>query len=196
MPKPSASNRSERLTSLSSGLIEVVFHWQIDRWIHSLHACQPDGSRGPACWLTAPPRPDDDPQWPSSPPLVELADVHGPHSTALVGVGRAGTSHYSASITSQPDGGICFEIACRLRADRGWLGSTYLACPEGGQPRLTIEPLASHGRQAFTDTKTALGQDGPLLQIVPAAAGDDSAGRPSKGSTIQWGYRVVVSKPD
>ncbi len=175
--------------SLSSGLIEVVFHWQNDRWIHSLHARQPDGSRGPGCWHTAPPRPDDDPQWPSSPPLVELADVQATHSTALVAVGRAGTSHFSASITAQPDGGICFEIACRLKADPGWLGSTYLSYPEGGQLQLTIEPLAS---ATLAASKIGGGQDGERLQIVPAAADETPSGRPAKGSTIQWGYRVRV----
>jgi hypothetical protein len=112
--------------TLTSGRINVLFFWQHDRWFHSLHVCQPDGTRAPASWQTAFPVPDDDPQWPSSPPLVEIAEVAGPQGTALVGLGKAGASHYSMSVTAGADGSLVFECACRLTTRPGWLGSTYV----------------------------------------------------------------------
>jgi hypothetical protein len=64
--------------------------------------------------------------------LVELSRVSVPRGDAaageaIVGVGLAGRSHFSASIASDPHAAdvIRFEIACRLHEPPGWIGSTY-----------------------------------------------------------------------
>jgi hypothetical protein len=66
--------------------------------------------------------------------LVELSRVALPRGaagggSALVGVGLAGRSHFSASIAPDPQvaDAIRFEIACRLHEPPLWLGSTYRA---------------------------------------------------------------------
>ena len=82
--------------------------------------------------LDGPFPPANDPRWPASPVLVELSRVSVPRGDAaggqaVVGVGLAGRSHFSASIAPDPHvaDAIRFEIACRLHESPGWLGSTY-----------------------------------------------------------------------
>jgi hypothetical protein len=89
--------------------------------------------------------PANDPRWPASPVLVELSRVEVPRAgtPAIVGVGLAGRSHFSASITPDPRAAdaLRFEIACRLHEPPVWLGSTYRA---GGG----LIQLAAHDGEA------------------------------------------------
>jgi len=113
---------------LAIGPIAAVFTWNGDRWAHRI-------TTGEATiWtsLDGPCPPANDPRWPASPVLVELSRVSVPRGDAavgqaIVGVGLAGRSHFSASIASDPhDAGVIrFEIACRLHEPPGWIGSTY-----------------------------------------------------------------------
>lgn len=115
---------------LATGPTAAVFTWSGDRWTHRITAGEA------TIWtsLDGPCPPANDPRWPASPVLVELSrvtlprgDVAGGQSMAIVGVGLAGRSHFSASIASDPNdaGVIRFEIACRLHEPPGWIGSTY-----------------------------------------------------------------------
>jgi hypothetical protein len=113
---------------LATGPTTAVFTWNGDRWAHRI-------TTGEATiWtsLDGPCPPANDPRWPASPVLVELSRVSVPRGDAaggkaIVGVGLAGRSHFSASIASDPHhaGVIRFEIACRLHEPAGWIGSTY-----------------------------------------------------------------------
>jgi len=113
---------------LAIGPTAAVFTWNGDRWAHRI-------TTGEATiWtsLDGPCPPANDPRWPASPVLVELSRVSVPRGDAavdqaIVGVGLAGRSHFSASIASDPhDAGVIrFEIACRLHEPPGWIGSTY-----------------------------------------------------------------------
>ena len=172
--------------TLSSDRVQVVFRWVGDRWVHALHALCPDGSRAAACWQTAPVAPGDEASWPSSPPLVELGDVPLPQGTAIVGVGSAGTTHYSVSVSAAPEGGLRFEFACRLLTPAGWLGTTYAAGEAA--TTLAIEPLG--GAVLHTIAAPAGGLSG--LQILPATPLAPPSSRAEKGSTVQWSYRVWV----
>lgn len=117
---------------LHVGHTTAVFIWAGDRWTHRITTGESDGWTS----LDGPSPPADDPRWPASPVLVELSRVAVPRSaaageksTAIVGVGLAGRSHFSASISPDPQtaDAIRFEIACRLHESPGWLGSTYRA---------------------------------------------------------------------
>ena len=113
---------------LATGPTAAVFTWNGDRWAHRI-------TTGEATiWtsLDGPCPTANDPRWPASPVLVELSRVSVPRgdaavSQAIVGVGLAGRSHFSASIASDPhDAGVIrFEIACRLHDPPVWIGSTY-----------------------------------------------------------------------
>jgi hypothetical protein len=130
--------------SLTLGRTTVRFTWRHDRWMHEI--LFPDGT----AWrsLEGPAAPEADPRWPASPVLVDLSRLEGPHGPALLGVGRAGRSHFSASIGPAPARAdrILFELACRVTEPPGWLGSTYAG--PGGIVR--IEPAAGAVRPPAT----------------------------------------------
>jgi len=134
-PHDAQSPTSRPPVQLASGPTAAVFTWNGDRWAHRI-------TTGEATiWtsLDGPFPPANDPRWPASPVMAELsrvsvtrARVSVPRSDAaggeaIVGVGLAGRSHFSASIASDPhDAGVIrFEIACRLHEPPGWIGSTY-----------------------------------------------------------------------
>ena len=131
-PHDGKHSTSRPTLHLPAGSTEAVFAWTGDRWTHRIITA---GAGGPADWISidGPFPPADDPRWPASPVLVELSRVSVPGNgaagtPAIVGVGLAGRSHFSASIAPDPHAAdsIRFEIACRLHERPGLLGSTYL----------------------------------------------------------------------
>jgi hypothetical protein len=118
---------------LDAGPTAAVFTWTGDRWSHRI-TTEAGGETDGWNSLDGAWPPANDPRWPASPALVELSRVALPRGaagggSALVGVGLAGRSHFSASIAPDPQvaDAIRFEIACRLHAPPIWLGSTYRA---------------------------------------------------------------------
>jgi len=119
---------------LDAGPTAAVFTWTGDRWAHRITT---GGGESDGWTSLDGPSPAADPRWPASPVLVELSRVDLPMAaaaggSAVVGVGLAGRSHFSASVAPDPEvaNAIRFEIACRLHEPPLWLGSTYRA---GGQ---------------------------------------------------------------
>jgi len=102
-----AADPPERL-ELAAGTTVVVFTRAGDRWDHELRLA-------------------DAPRWPASPPLVEVSLAATNDGTAILGVGRAGRSHYSLCVTPCLDlaDTLHFDVACRIQEPAGWLGSTY-----------------------------------------------------------------------
>jgi hypothetical protein len=110
----------------------------------------------------------DSGDWPASPPIQELSLEAIGGKNVLLGVGRAGKSHWSVSIeTTEVDSApaIHFDFACRCPESPNWLGTTYeiqsgdtgtattdhalqLACAEDarltrlGLKQIKIEPLS------------------------------------------------------
>jgi hypothetical protein len=122
---------------LTIGPVTVTFTWSGDRWSHRVTLAD-----GGAWDSLEGPRPEDgDGRWPASPVLVELSRIETALGPAILGVGLAGRSHFSASIGPDPAGspGVRFEIACRCHEGPLWLGSTYRG-PAGIE---TIRPAAA-----------------------------------------------------
>jgi hypothetical protein len=149
-----ASPRSRPPLEVSAGAVRAVFSWAGDRWRHAILI---DGMP----WAESQEgRPDaGDAAWPSSPPLVELSPASTPRGEAILGVGLAGRSHFSASISPHPDqpDTLLFEIACRIREQPGWLGSTYDSAGE----RLRVTAPTTTGEFPATVRWTyAVGREG------------------------------------
>jgi hypothetical protein len=116
--------------------LRVTFVKTADRWQHAIER---------VCGQTAEMiltsvEGDPNSAWPVSPPFQELSEETLPDGRAVFFlVGRAGTSHWSASIEAAVDPpGLIFDIACRHGATPVQLGSTYQAVSEGAQ----VEALA------------------------------------------------------
>lgn len=128
---------------LAFGAVEVRFEWRGDRWGHAIRfdetVDRPDGSG----WRSVEgPLPHGDDRWPASPVLVEIHAQGGPDGVAVIGLGLAGRSHFSASVGPDPraPGSIRFDLAARIHAHPGSLGSTYRR--EGTDATtLRVEPL-------------------------------------------------------
>lgn len=128
-------------------------------------------------------------RWPASPPVQELErgpgasasqplDAGTPHVAWLIG--RAGASHWSASVEAHADGSITFDVACRLREKPDWLGSRYRPPAGGASSGLVVETL--DGCQLAT---AADSQADSLISI----AADVSDGVFPR--TIRWRYRLA-----
>ena len=194
MPPPHSTDRTEPFEkTLTSGGLELVFSWQLDRWQHMLRTRLPDGTRGDVCLETAPRLATDNPQWPSSPPLVEIAEMQLPQGPALLGVGLAGKSHYSLSVTSEPGGTLLFEFACRLATPAGWLGTTYVVREVGRAVPVLIEPVGL-AEVSTSGARPDQPQNSRILQISPGSTDDNGKKSSERGSTVQWGYRLRIAQ--
>lgn len=154
---------------LVAGRLGVVFVWHEDRWLHRIVRADSvvlESVEGPFPGA-------GDPRWPASPVLTEVSTVETAGGIALLGVGRAGRSHFSASITAdrlRPDT-LVFDIACRIQETPGWLGSTYRRPddPAGG-PRIAAPTDAAGPLPRTVVWNYAIGPDG-LLPPSAAAEG-------------------------
>jgi len=141
---------------LASGPLEVCFEWAGDRFGHRVSLA----SAG--LWRSVEGTgPNDDPRWPESAALVEVTRLGGGPAEALMAVGQAGRTHFSAAIAPDPEvpDAIRFDVAARIQEPPRWLGATY----------------ASDGL------------DGPpdVIRVGPA----DAVGGPLP-RTVRWCYRV------
>jgi hypothetical protein len=155
--------RSRPSLALSAGRTGVVFVWQSDRWRHSVSI---DGM--PLAISLEHTAGGRDRSWPASPPLVELSTLETPNGPAILAVGLAGRSHYSASISphpAEPDA-MLFEIACRIKEPPVWLGSTY---DMAGEAVLVTAPKPGDGLPATICWSYVVGPAG--IRAVPPAAG-------------------------
>ena len=141
---PTPEGRS--LVRLVVGEVELQFHWQVDRWAHRLL------HNGLVCWQSVEDTPagnavgtlDISAKWPASPVFTEVSLIDTATGPAVLAVGRAGRSHFSASMAAaqaEPDT-IVAELACRLQEQPGWLGSMYQPRPASGRERPVADWLA------------------------------------------------------
>ena len=109
--------------ALTAGSLTITFDWQHDRWAHRVTL---DG-RAVAESVEDSDDGSSDPRWPASPVLTEVMSTEAAGRPAIVGVGLAGRSHFSASFTPHPTlaDSVLVEIACRVQEQPGRLGSTY-----------------------------------------------------------------------
>lgn len=103
--------------------LRVVFTFQGDRWRHRLDDV--DGETITPVWQSLEGSGHDD--WPPSPALQDLSLETLPDGRQVIFlVGKAGSSHWSASIEAMPEPPqLIFDIACRHGAAPGSLGSQY-----------------------------------------------------------------------
>lgn len=137
--------------AIEGGGLRVVFRRLADRFAHRVEwmACGGVISLVESIEGTA----DED--WPASPPLQELHFQRRAEGNQLaLLVGRAGASHWSMSIELDPAAAqISFDVACRVRAAPGRLGSRYrrldIACDQasaGQRNPLSMAELSGNWR--------------------------------------------------
>lgn len=158
---PPAPHRTRPPVRLESGGIAVVFRWCSDRWRHTVTFA--GESLAESVEGTAD---GGDARWPVSPPLVELSAIDLQGGPALLAVGLAGRSHFSASVRPHPERAdtLLFEIACRVKERPSWLGSTYAT---GSVTESVAPPDAATSFPATVQWAYSIGPEG-IQAAVPA----------------------------
>jgi hypothetical protein len=178
---------SEPIT-LDAGGLSVVLSRAADRYRHEVLI-----RAGESRVVLASQEGTDDQAWPPSPPFQELHIRQDGVDAALL-IGRAGRSHWSASI--EPDRSqesILFDVACRSSGNIGWLGSTYRWMGEAAATN--YEPgalfLSPDLRVDTLEGQARLGEEGPtrVLSIVPAWTVSGAS------QTVRWRYRLRRALP-
>jgi hypothetical protein len=147
---------------------------------------------------------NDSSAWPASPPWQELHVHDGAEGKSLMLVGRAGTSHWSMSVTASADApALIFDVACRVREPPDFLGTTYRLS------RTDFQVRPSRKGNAWTDLEirpTVAGHPSLRLQVdeiagaAPATiefTGDQiiiRAPQPTRPqATVRWKYRYSIN---
>lgn len=152
----------DAINSHGNGL-RVVFTRSGDRWRHVVQRVAGEQTTVLLESLEGNPSAD----WPASPPFQELSQETLPDGrTVLFLVGRAGTSHWSASIEASAEPPqLLFDIACRHSHPPRQLGSAYEVVSDGA----TLEALLGNVSAA---------------QIAPTEIASRLPG------TTRWKYRI------
>lgn len=179
-----------------------MFEKHTDRWMHRVVII--DG--GSAIPMLRSVEGDEQLGWPPSPPLQDVNLHELPAGAAVLGVGMAGSNHWSASFSiesAEDDRAGCqayilADIACFCKQARPEsatvLKSSYLIEPgieivEVGPDRLVLRPSQYAVSLTPLDGEhwnSQLSCDGSRFMITPERVNED-LGKPTR-----WGYRVAV----
>lgn len=169
-------------THLIAGLLRLQFTWVGDRYGHRILSVA-DG-RELACSVEG----VATETWPPSPPLQELHfSTTGDGRQVALGVGRAGTQHWSLSFEPQPTGWLV-DVACRVRGAVDRLASRYRLPHAGARsPAERACPVWIEPSSREPGVCTVLRQAELSIVMPRFAAGD-------MPRTIRWRY-VIESGP-
>ena len=140
------------------GLGSVHFVWNDDRFGHSIAI----GQFEVFCVAGS-----DHASWPDSPPIQQLSIETIEGRDVALGVGCAGTSHWSLSIEPTQDG-FHFDWACRAKESPNQLGTTY-----DPNAKIVFEPQID-ATASVDSNKTKVEPSQPL----------------SGADTYRWQYKV------
>lgn len=149
--------------------LRVVFIKRADRWRHMIERVAGEQ----ATLVLQSQEGDASAAWPASPPFQELSDETLPDGRrVLFLVGRAGTSHWSASIEAALDPPrLIFDIACRHTQPPEQLGSAYVVAA----PAVELTPL---------DGLASVQTQATLTQVIPTTIASRLPG------TTRWKYCI------
>ena len=178
---PLRQNKSRVPIHLEVGRIRVEFLWSNDRWRHLFRIDGKDclrsveGDRIPTDNVILPIPTGISERWPASPVITEVTPTEAIGHRALVAVGLAGRSHFSASLTAAKakKDAILVEVACRIFEAPKWLGSTY-SCDEKAPPDdlITIKPEPLEGfNRPLTVLWSYCVSVGGIEAVPPASCG-------------------------
>lgn len=172
------------MTRIESGPVAVEFVRQGDRFAHTLELLRDRAWRPVLISCEG----DSDSPWPPSPPLQELhVERRGPLACALL-VGRCGTAFWSAACEALPEGGIRWDVACRVQQPPGLLGSTYAPAASAPPTGAALADLAARLVRCPDDPPTLahlVSGAATCLQLIPSAIGPPPA-------TIRWQYTFLA----
>jgi hypothetical protein len=182
------------------GSWRVTFCWSGDRFEHHLDwvdEAPPAGDLGRlqvARGIEA----GEDAAWPSSPPLQQLDECPlADGRRGLVGLGMAGTSHWSLAVEAQR-GQLWFDVACRVHQASGRLQSSYELSSAGSRVDLPGDAAGIVLAQRPGGVSLQMHPDARSTELVLAAGGRHVLLRPKHQpdglpGTVRWRYGFVAT---
>lgn len=173
--------------------LELTLNWLGDRYGQLLTVVGPSGGRRvvlESCEGSA-----DEP-CPPSPPLQQiLLHTTVTQSPAALGVGMAGTSHWSVSIEADPQvPRIVWDVACRCQAPAaGRLTSTFRTAETHSAETHPADPeTASNPQPVPLDVPDGgpaeVRADGRQTEFRPAAAAVERGAAAGGWATVRWRF--------
>lgn len=173
--------------------LAVVFHWQADRFRHSICLLEAGGTHLPLLESIEGSPADD---WPPSPPLQSLHCEPLPDGTrvALL-VGMAGKGHWSASVGPRTDENrMAFDLACRASAVGGQVRTSYRLA-EGVTLEQRVSDVIRLAIAGKTVELTASRDQATQCEVVVVNA-EELRIQPLDAATVvrtrRWFYEVVA----
>lgn len=173
-------------------VLRVTFHWTGDRYAHTVWACH--GQQAVPVLNSVEGAGDE--TWPPSPPIQQVnCSGRDGQTTAVLGMGMAGRSHWSISVEScQQPLALEFDVACRPGGGLGQLASGYQTlAPSAGQKdgdaivfahalgRCQLQPIPVDG---YSNASLDVANQNVAMHVDT---------RPLAGSkTFRWKYRVTI----
>lgn len=145
MPSSSRPAKPRPAIHVTLAGVELRFDWQGDRWAHTVRFDGAADEQAVEGWHSIEGPGGGDERWPDSPVFVELNTHSVAGSIAVIGLGLAGRSHFSASVAGDPafPGAIRFDIAARIHEAPLHLGSTYESKGDSRPILVRVEPIPS-----------------------------------------------------
>ncbi|MFC1757330.1 hypothetical protein ACFL2H_00995 [Planctomycetota bacterium] len=186
------NSQTQSITS-KNGRSRVNFAWSGDRFSHTIDRRNEEGA-----WETilrsVEGTPDD--SWPPSPPFQEVeSHVVGNGLTCLLAVGRAGSSHWSASVEeiqddlrSEDETRFRFDVACRLKSSESILGSTYELNQSLSQENSSDTIYKdTQGKRIELTSDAIVTDNAKSLAVRPQSTHD------TKPATARWVYDFLIT---
>lgn len=164
--------------SIATPQLKVVFSKSAantDRWSHQI--LLNDGQQLTVLLTSV--EGNDQQTWPASAPLQDISHHDLPGGEAVLGVGMAGKSHWSASVSVVDNDAVFFDMACLIKQSAAAVGSQYRAGSgvnvashgddvllEVGNKKIVIQPLRNEGQQTVLKHATVQ-QDATTVSIAP-----------------------------
>ena len=175
--------------SVSTPQLKVVFSKSTDnpdRWSHQILLIH-DGKE--TVLLTSV-EGSDQQTWPPSAPLQDISHHDLETGEAILGVGMAGKSHWSASVSVEDNAAIFFDMACLIKTENATVGSEYRVADgvdvktDGEELRLQTEgstiTLRCHHPQ---NQRTKFAAEGSKLAVLPDVETKSLTG------SVRWCFR-------
>ena len=204
--------------------VRVQFYWVDDRFRHVIDAVGPDN----AVRILESIEGDGEQAWPLSPPYQHLtANVKDSGEPVILVTGSAGDCHWSMAIevavqtftedartnyfgsglqSIEPVPFLLFDVACRIKSEPSWLGSSFRApngreCSETG-PFVFAEDWILGPRLNFVDPdrpevirecRSKIVRSAEGSEIVQVTPPEHRVIRPP--ATVRWTYGVFAHNP-
>ena len=144
-----------------------MFQWRDDRFGHTVFLDDDE--------VATSIEGDADDEWPSSPPIQQLSLESAGESNVLLGVGGAGTSHWSISVELSSDPVAAkFDLACRFKSEPSQIGSAY---------------RIGDAVELAADANAACAESAEGSRRVEPVGGDSG----STSGTVRWTYRIALN---